>query len=355
MSTSINLNNSRNLEKSSDVKERLQKMEDLEKKLKIQLYICAFAVFLTIAVYFLIWYCSECWALPFQESPCKQPRDLPLMATDQNTLADAVDEFVFALQTQISIIHDVVEMPFRDKRLLQFSLTKNNIGQLLSQHSADLVAFGALKREDERLEELELAIGFSDMMLILPFCYLFLIFFIIRKHALIIYMHPGQQNNIIMSAEEKENSQNARLKQLKRRIPFLYIATFVCIAAELTLFFIVVAGQYHSGSSPVFINVRCNETSNGQVQKNCDLILSFSDYHSFLATLNATLQKSCVGIKNSLSSLVLETRQMALHYESETITTAIEQYLSLKQYNVDRRIMPRKIDNDSEVDPEDEY
>lgn len=91
---SIELSDPEDPEKPKDVKERIQKMELLEKKLKIQRNVCAFGVIFTLAVYFLYWYKSECWTLPFQESPCKEPRALPLFVTNQSTLSKTVNEFV---------------------------------------------------------------------------------------------------------------------------------------------------------------------------------------------------------------------------------------------------------------------
>ncbi|KAI1716864.1 hypothetical protein Ddc_10239 [Ditylenchus destructor] len=332
----------RDLEKSTDVKEHLQNMELLEKKLKIMrnTYVCY--VIFSIAVYFLFWYNSECWALPFQESPCKQTRALPLISTNQSTLEDAVDEFIFALQTQITNFHDAVEMPFIADRQIQSNLTKNKIEQLLYQHSADLVGFGALKREDERLEELEknLKGGYG---LLLDYSKYSVLFMSLVGVLVTECMHPKKTNKIIRM--ENANSQNGRLKNVKRRVRYLYFAIFVCIAAQFALFNVYILNAYH-GNSPVFYKVKCNAIDNSQVQKNCRGILAFSDYVSFSTALNSSLRKSCVGIENSLSSPILEVRQSVWYYESKSISMAIEYHLSLKRYDVDRRTMPRKVGNE---------
>ncbi|KAI1709505.1 hypothetical protein DdX_11293 [Ditylenchus destructor] len=278
--TSMELNNSDDLEESSNVKERLQKTELLEMKLKIQLYFCAFAVVLIIAVYLLIWYFTECWALPFQESPCKQPRDLPLMATNRNTLAEAVDDFPYENQNWT----------------VTFPGGKDT-------SSSSVYSFPAV-------------CGFVCIRGI------------------------EKRRRTPQGCREGGTCTNTRLKKLKKRIPLLYIATFICIMAEVALFFVLLAAQYYSGSSPVFA-VKCNST----VHNNCRITEAFTDYHSFSTKLNSSLHKSCIGLKNSLSSPILEVRQMAWHYESKGIVTAVEHHLSVKQYYVDRRTMPRKIGN----------
>ncbi|KAI1709504.1 hypothetical protein DdX_11291 [Ditylenchus destructor] len=326
---SIELGDSEDPEKPEDVKDRLQKMEFLEKKLKFQRNICAFGVVSTVAVYFIIWCFSDCWALPFQESACKRIRDLPLISTNQSTLAEAVDEFVSALESQVTKYHVVIEMSTLAERQALFNATKNEIGQLLSQNSADLVAFGALKREDEQLKNLYLSNKHSYVVSLL-----FLLGFMLSTAYVLDKMEKLKHTGI--------ESLNARLKKLKSRIPLLYIATFIYIAAELALFFLLVAGIYH-GNAAWYRDPKYNAVENCTAVKNWNEKGTFSDYHCFLTQLNSSLEESCVGINNALSSPVLETRQMAWHYESRSIATAIEHYSDLKQYPVDRQTMPRKI------------
>ncbi|KAI1716821.1 hypothetical protein Ddc_10194 [Ditylenchus destructor] len=332
---SYDLNDPEEPENPADVKVRLQKMELLEKKLKVQRNICAFGVVLTVTVYFLFWYFSDCWALPFQESPCKQPRTLPLLATNQSTLAETVDEFV----TRYNLAVEMVDLILAERHAL-FNTAKNDISQLLSQHSADLRAFGAVKREDERLEYVEDEIGKSHL-----FVLMFLVGFMMITGSLIEEIkkstHSGMDNKEVV-AEEMKSSQNARLKKLKRRIPLLYAVTFICIAVELALFFVFLAGIYY-GNAPAYRDAKHNTIESCKEQKNCKEKESFSDYVSFLTQLNSSMQESSVGIKTSLSSSILEVRQSVWHYESKAIATAIDHYYDLKQYHVDRRTMPRAI------------
>ncbi|KAI1716824.1 hypothetical protein Ddc_10197 [Ditylenchus destructor] len=337
---SIELIDPEDPEKPGYVKQRLQSMELLEKKLKIQRNTCAFGIIFTVTVYFLFWYKSECWALPFQESPCKQPRDLPLISTNQSTLADAVDEFTLALRTQITKFRDGIEISHLADRKALYNITKDEIRQLFSHYTPDLLAFAALKREDERLKEMEVAIvgGYLHIHAFLLISTIFLIYIAIR---LIDSNHPEKSNNQKLSAEESENLQNSRLRQLEKRIPLLYIATLICIALEVTLFFTFFAGHIYGGSSPIFKNDTWNamDCSNTVYIKNC----TFTDYPSYATKLEAVLNKQISKLDNYTASPLIEVRQMAWMYESGVINVAIEDHLHLKRYNVNRRTMPRKI------------
>ncbi|KAI1709224.1 hypothetical protein Ddc_13936 [Ditylenchus destructor] len=318
---------SQGLGKPTDVKKRLQKMELLACNLMVQLILCVFAVIFTVTVYFLKYQSSKCWALPFQESPCKRSRALPSIATNQSTLSDAVDEFVLALQTEISAFYSVVEVPFTLLRQSLFTFTKTKIGQLLNQHSADLVAFGALKREDERLEELELAIeeGYFQIFNFQYALIIFLLCFVAIPIVLLNSFKPIEKHKQKKSsAEESENSENIRLKKLKRRIPFLYIGTFVCIAVELALFFMLVAGVYH-GNSPVFRgykNFKCNATDSCDVLRQCEVKVSFSDYLSFSTELESNLDKRIAELGTSMGSPNLENCVSVAYYVTASFVTA---------------------------------
>ncbi|KAI1729849.1 homeobox domain-containing protein [Ditylenchus destructor] len=337
------LSNSEKPKKSASVKDQLQNTELLEKKLKVQLYYCASAAFFTIALYSLFWYNSECWALPFQESPCKQPRSLPLISTNQSTLAEAVDEFTLALRAQITKFGDAIEMPHPAERQALSNEIKLEIGQLFSQHSSDLVAFGALKSEDGRLKDVENGID-GGYVIICPFFPLSTIFILILKNAIRTCNDPelkvSGKDTQRMSAEEEENSQNARLRQLKRRIPLLYIATFVCVAAAVILFFTVTVGQYFSGSIILYTGIACKHDRNGvETEESCP----FTDYRNYSTKLESNLDKRLAELHISMESSILEVRQLTYKWQIEAIETAIEHHLSLKQYQVDRRTMPRKI------------
>ncbi|KAI1709227.1 hypothetical protein Ddc_13939 [Ditylenchus destructor] len=325
----MDLNDSYDVEKHTKINKRLKKMEILAERLRVQLYYCASAVIFTTAIYFLIWYNSECCALPFQESSCKRTIELPLFSTNQRTLAEAVDEFILAFRRQITKFRDMLLMSNLEEWPDLPNVTIMETGQLLSQHSSDLVAFGALKREDERLMKVEEAIKHDYFLLILHLLG-FLAFMFILGITMRNCKHPDIGNNKLAS-QENENFQNARLKKLKRRIPLLYMVTFACIAVELALFIVFAAGIYYGFATTYRVRIMYD--------------ISFSDYLSFSTKLNSSLQESYVGIENSLSSSMLEVRKSVWHYESKAIATAIEHHLSLKQYNVDRRTMPRKIGN----------
>ncbi|KAI1716854.1 hypothetical protein Ddc_10227 [Ditylenchus destructor] len=314
--------------KSSDVKELLQTMQLLAKKLKVQLGMCAAGVILTIAVYFLIWYNSECWVLPFQVSPCQRARPLPLMATDRNTLADAVDEFILALRHQITKLHNAILMNDHKERHKRFNSAKSEIGQLIHRHSVDLFAFGALKREDHRLGEMKEA-NLGTYSLMFPFSLITLLFSFGVVGAMNCCKLTVVGKHEKSSVEENENSQNARLKHLKRQIPVLYTATFACVTAEVALLLIFFVGHYASGSSPF-------TSMSSMVGCDCD-------YLNFTTALESTLNKRFAKLDNAMGSSALELRQSIWQYESEGIHAAIEHYVDLKKHNVDRRTMPGRI------------
>ncbi|KAI1716853.1 hypothetical protein Ddc_10226 [Ditylenchus destructor] len=316
-------------ERQNYVKKRLQKMELLAMKLECQRVICAFAVIFTIVVYFLIWYNTECWALPFQESPCMQPRDLPLISTNQSTLAEEVDEFILPLRSQITKFHDAIRMPDQIERQKLSNITKAEIGQLMHRHSEDLAAFGELKGEDDRIWDMNTAMIGTYIIMALVSMPVFVFITTIPK-ILAEYKLPETRNTKRSSAEESENLQNARLKQLKRQIPMINIATLICIAAEITLLSVFIAGHYYSGSSPTVLGPQTG---------------SNTDYLNFSTNLESTLNKRFAKLDNAMGSSALELRQSIWQYESEAFETAIEHHLSLKKHNVDRRTMPRKIGN----------
>ncbi|KAI1716850.1 hypothetical protein Ddc_10223 [Ditylenchus destructor] len=323
---------------------QMERMEWLENKLEVQRKISAFGVIFTVAVYFLFWYNTECWALPFQESPCKQTRDLPLLQTNHSTLAETVDEFTLALRTEIAKIRDTIEISHLAERQALSNATKKEILQLFSQHSPNLVAFTALKREDERLHEMENAIA-DGYWLIIPFLIISGIFLIIiRVQTKDCYLGTS---NRTMTPSEIENSQTARLKHLKRRIPLLYFVTFTCIAIEVALFFMFVGGNYYGGSSTFFyrFNWNADDCSVAQYYKyKLKYDCTFTDYPSSGNKLETVLNRH-VDKLNSFMSSPLETRQKVWLHEIDIIDAAIDKHLELKKYHVDRRTMPRKIGN----------
>ncbi|KAI1716826.1 hypothetical protein Ddc_10199 [Ditylenchus destructor] len=344
-STGWILSDSEDPENPEYVKERLRKMELFEKKLEVQRNTCAFGVILSVALYFLIWYFNKCWAFPFQESPCKQPRALPLISTNQSTLADAVDEFTVALRAQIAKFRDGIEISHLPERQALSNTTKNEIRQLFSNYSADLAAFGALKREDTRIQELEAATSYGSTTVFIFLCISILCmgYIAARLHALQSFFNALQRRNIEISLEEgSENSPKVRLKRLKRRIPILYIATSVCIAVGITLFLTFSIGHYYSGSSPAFMGAYCNMSeirNQSQERENCP----FTYYFDYSTKLEPILNRHFAKLDSFMASPILEVRQTVWLYEIDVIDTAIENHLELKQFNADRRTMHTKL------------
>ncbi|KAI1709499.1 hypothetical protein DdX_11286 [Ditylenchus destructor] len=334
---SIELSDSEDPEKPATGKERLKKLEHLAEKLKVQLKICAYWVIFTVAVYLVIWYNSECWALPFQESPCKRIRDLPSIEIDRNTLGETVDEFTLALRAQIAKFPDMIEMPDLTDRQAASNATKNAVRQLLSQHASDLVGFGARKREDARLKDVEKAIA-DGYMLIGVFCWIYATFMITLAYAVDTCKQPGIDSKTMDSIDEQENTENSRLIQLKRRVSLLYIATFICIAAGIALFFIFMVEQYFYGSSTVFKEFKCNFDETGEAKKSCP----FTDYRNFSTKLEESLKREFSKMEMFMTSPI-EVRRAIWLYEIDAIDTHIERHQDLKQYHVDRRTMPREI------------
>ncbi|KAI1716822.1 hypothetical protein Ddc_10195 [Ditylenchus destructor] len=353
-------------ENSDDINVRFQKMDLLALKLGSQQKICAVGVILSVALYFFIWswqmQFGKCWALPFRDSPCKRARDLPLILTNQSTLAEAVDEFTLALRAQFAKFRDGIEIfHYADRQALS-NATKNEIRQLFSHHSADLIAFGAVKREDARIREMLEAMSNGLVIVI----FLFIGMMCMGCNIAVLKFHKSQtgtQYKEMPFMEENENTQdaqleqlkrqilaqynaafvrhaNTRLKQRKRQILVQYIATFVCIAVGVTLFFTFSIGHYYSGSSPVFMKHICNMSGikNGS-EENCP----FTDYRNFSTKLEPILNRHFGKLDILMASPVLEAREMAWMYETEVLEAAIGDHLELKQYHVDRRTMPRKI------------
>ncbi|KAI1709500.1 hypothetical protein DdX_11287 [Ditylenchus destructor] len=346
---SVELSDSEDPENPEDVEERIQNMELLKKKLNCQRNICAFGVIFIVAFYFLIWYNSECWALPFQESPCKRIRDLPLFATNQSTLAEAVDEFTIALRAQIAKFQDGIHISNLAQRQALSNATKNEIRQLFSQHDSDLIAFAELKREDATVREMLAAMS-SAYAVLIPFLLISTACMGVIINFLGDYNKAQRRNIELASAEENKNSQNVRLKKLNRQICNSYIATFVCIAAGLMLFFTFTMGHYYSGSSPAFIVDNCDTSkiSNGSQEREYCPFIHFRNYST---KLEAILNRHFGKLDSFMASSILEVRQTVWLYESDVIDAAIENHLELKQFNVDRRTMPPEIPQNHRYPP----
>ncbi|KAI1708023.1 hypothetical protein Ddc_14542 [Ditylenchus destructor] len=347
--TSLEVSDPEDPKKFVNVQAQIQKMERLEKKLADQKWYCEATVAhiaFIVAIYPFMWYFFQCWTLPFQESPCKHTGSLPLMVTNQSTLADAVDEFTFALRDQIAKFRIAIEMPHLSERRALSNVTVSGIGQLLSDHSVDMAGFGSIKQEDERLKNVEEAIDSGYAIIFFVFLPMIVAIVIVLTSTVKICKNPGPikcgnpGEKMLTGVQTYENLQRTRLKHLKR-ISLLYIAIFVCIAAEVTLLIMLTVSQYYSGNVSVFYVRACGEKTSGKVEKNC----TFTDYLSFSTKLQTSVNKHTAKLDSFMASS-LDVRQTAWMYEIDAIDTLIENHIAdLKAYDVDRRTMPRKIGN----------
>ncbi|KAI1716832.1 hypothetical protein Ddc_10205 [Ditylenchus destructor] len=323
----------------------LKKLEILLQKLKIQFYFCFVGILLTILGYLAVWSVTECCEFPFQESRCAIKSSLPSMTTNHSTLVEEVDGFFTAIQAKVSILENAVEIPSPTDRQKTFDVTQEDIRELIQQHSVNLAAFGAIKREDERMEELEEAVSDGYPIFILftfiSACYIFAICVSIEDET----DTPSQScfpRLPGLSVEERENSQNSRLKKLKRQIPILYLATILCIIIGFGLYAAFLVGQYYVGSCPVYgflEHHRRYEMEKGRQY----LVKSFTDYPTFADELKSFLNAHLATLNKSIKFPTLENRQLGWIYDKHAIDAALKHHLELKQYHVDRTTMPRQI------------
>ncbi|KAI1716845.1 hypothetical protein Ddc_10218 [Ditylenchus destructor] len=258
----------------------LIKLELLLDKLKIQFYFCFGGILFTILGYLIISSNSQCCELPFQESSCVVKSVMPL--TNHSTLAEEVDEFIASARAITFNLHDAVEIPSLTDRQKTLEITDYELWQLIEQHSANLAAFGVIKREDERMEELEEA--------------------------------------------------NARQKKVKRQIPIFYMATLICFLVQLGLYAAFFKSQYYTGHCPLYDNI---ERRRGQTLRSGEKYLakSFSDYHTFADKLQLTLDLHLEELNKTIQSPNLELREIGWKYEYYAIEAAFRHHHSeLKQY-----------------------
>ncbi|KAI1706312.1 hypothetical protein Ddc_15355 [Ditylenchus destructor] len=353
--TSLEMNDPEDPKKFVNVQAQIQKMERLEKKLADQKWYCVATVAhvaFIVAIYCLMWYFFQCSTLPFQESPCKQTGSLPFMVTNQSTLADAVDEFTFALRDQIAKLHNAIEMPNLSERRALSNVTLSGIGQLFSDHYVDMAGFGSIKQEDERLKSVEEAIDSGYAIIYFLFFPMivasFVLFVIVLVNTMKICKNPAPSSEEMLTGVQTDgNLQRTRLKHLKRRTSLLYIAIFGCIAAEVTLLIMLTVSQYYSGNVSVLYMSECNEKISGKVDKRKLTTKScpFTDYLSFSTRLQTSLNKHTAKLDDFMASS-LDARQTAWMYEIDAINTLIATHIAdLEKYDVERRTMPRKIGN----------
>ncbi|KAI1709490.1 hypothetical protein DdX_11277 [Ditylenchus destructor] len=292
-------------------------LELLLEKVKIQFNICFAGVLFTILGYLAIWSMSRCCELPFQESSCTARNIVPLPSTNYSTLGEEVDKFVSASWSKIPDLYDVIDMPSLADRQRTFGIIDYDLWELIQDHSANLAAFGAIKREDERREELEEAVGDGYAILLL-FGFIVLLFYAVIAACLNGKSGSPKWSHFDglekLSAEESDNFRNARQKKIKRQIPMFYMATWTCFMVQLGLYAGFFKSQYYTGHCPIFYDIE---------QSTLDL---------HLVELNKTMQ-----------SPNLEVRQLGWKYEYNAIEAAFRHHTQLKQYNVDRNVMPRKI------------
>ncbi|KAI1716838.1 hypothetical protein Ddc_10211 [Ditylenchus destructor] len=322
----------------------VKKLEVLLEKLRIQFYfLIFFGIVLTILVYLAVWSMSRCCALPFKENSCLARGGLP--PTNHSTLAGEVDEFLVSAHTKISNLHGAFQMTSLTHRQKVLEDTKNDLWELIRQHSANLDTFGDIKKEDERMEELGEAV--TDGYLIFIFISMVgsLYFVIAAKldsdmETSLEMSHSNRSEEL--SAEESDNLQNVRLKMLKRRIPMFYLAIFTCFLVELSLYLVVLAGQGYAGSCPMYLIIegkRRQGTRNGEKY----LAKSFTEYYVFAHELHSTLDLYLEELNNTIHSPILEVRELGWKYEYNAIEAVFRHHTELKQQHVDRNTMPREI------------
>ncbi|KAI1716839.1 hypothetical protein Ddc_10212 [Ditylenchus destructor] len=326
----------------------LKQLELLFEKLKIQFYFCFVGILLTILVYLAIWSNSRCCELPFKENSCVGRGVFPLPWTNHSTLAKEVDEFLSDSRAKISNLHSSAELSLITDRQIMLEVTKNKLWQLIERHSGNLAAFGVIKREDERMEELEVAItdGYINCILLPMLGLLYIgvfgmcigVFDDARRKSNSPFLYRTKE----VSAEESDNSKNARIKKLKRRIPIFYLATWFCIIVELGLIAVYLSGQYHARSCPIFSFIEDRRKLASRSGEEY-LPKSFTNYHTFADELQSTLDIHLEELNKIMQSPNLETRQLGWKYEHNAIEAAFRRHNELKQYHVDRNMMPREI------------
>ncbi|KAI1695903.1 hypothetical protein Ddc_20869 [Ditylenchus destructor] len=328
------------------VAQPLRELELILLKLKTQLKFCLVGIFVTILGYLFIRSQSECCEFPFQESSCAIKNSLPPMMTNCSTLAGEVEGFLDILQTKISNLKNAVKMPSLADRQKTFEVTKVEIRRLINEHSANLAAFGAIKREDKRRKEFEEVVSDGYFVLI-PFAFyrgIYLWMLIGAIHGTRISKRSYLAKLKDLPDEEGENLQNARLKKLKRRIPIFYLATLTCVLMELGFYAAFLAGQYYVGSCPVYIFLRKTGRSEMKSRNRyIHFVKSFADYPAFAEELQPMLDVLLTKLNKSMQSPILEVRQLGWDYEEGAIDRAFIHHIRLKKYHVDRNTMPRRI------------
>ncbi|KAI1695902.1 hypothetical protein Ddc_20868 [Ditylenchus destructor] len=330
----------------------------LLQKLKVQFLFCFCGILLTIGIYSIIRSKSDCCEFPFRKSTCLSGNNLPPMLTNHSTLEEEVDEFLDVLQDKLSSLRGVIDMPSLTDRRKTLEAAKIDFRQLIQDHSANLAAFGAVKTEDERREELEIAIidgyGIINLFVILGAVYMHFIAATLNRSA--IWRSDG-----LRKLPAEEDVQNNRLKKLKRQVPIFYVAVLICIIVQLSLFAIFLAGQYRAGSCPIYYFLESRRATAEQelklgreIMPSSELrvfLKSFTNYPAFAHRLQTTLDRHITKLSKSMQSPILEVRLQGWKYENRAIDMAILHHSRLKEYEVDRNSMPRRISYAPEIGP----
>ncbi|KAI1716841.1 hypothetical protein Ddc_10214 [Ditylenchus destructor] len=322
----------------------LEQLELLFKKLRIQFFFCFTGILLTILAYSIVRSNDQCCEFPFKESSCVAKSVLPPFRTNHSTLGKEIDEFIADSRAKVSTLHDAIQMHSLTDRQRTLDAMKGELWELAERHSANLAAFGAIKREDERMEELEVAItdGYAIFIFFSMFgsVYIFMLPWVNERSRSNL---PQIDRVEEKSAEEDENSHNSRIKKLKRRIPIFYLATLICILVQLGLYVTFLAGQYYSGSCPIYATIESIRRDKLKWGKTY-LPKSFTNYTTYSDELQSTLDLHLEELNKSMQSPTLEVRELGWNYEYKAIEAAFRHHTELKQYHVDRNsAMPRQI------------
>ncbi|KAI1716840.1 hypothetical protein Ddc_10213 [Ditylenchus destructor] len=320
----------------------LKQLERLLKKLKIQFFFCFFGILLTIWVYTTVRSKNPCCELPFRNNSCAARSVIP--PTTHSTLADEVDGFLAALRAKTSNLQKAVEMPLFNDRQKTFENTKEDFLQLIQRHSANLAAFRAIEKEDQRIEKMGLAVAnsyatFSLFIMFGSFNFAIMAIMMdgsIMMDKLFTCSSPAMKE---LSAEGSDNLRNARLNKLKTRIPIFYLATLLCVMVEFGLCASFLAGQYYTGSCPIPAG---KTEKNLKAEEKC-LTTLFADFHTFADKLQSTLDEHLAELSKSMQSPILEVRELGWKYEHNAIEAAFRSHSELKQQLIDRNVIPREI------------
>ncbi|KAI1716835.1 hypothetical protein Ddc_10208 [Ditylenchus destructor] len=229
-------------------------------------------------------------------------------------------------------------MPILTDRQKTLEASIKELEKLNEQHSENLAAFGAIKREDERREEFLDAVdnGYTVFAIFAFFGAFYIGMMDGRLLDLKLKLRRirvADLNRVAeLPAKESGNSQTASIKKMKRQIPILYLTTLTCVIVHFSLIASFLAGQYYTGSCPIYglPSVKREKTlGTGELS-------SFSDYHTFAGKLQSTLDSHLQELNKTMQSPNLDAREIGWKYESIAIEAVFQNHTNLKQHQVDR-------------------